>query len=229
MARRKNNRQRFPPTVTLIANSFWTPLLALDRLNSWLRSDKPFSCRARSELKAVIYWTKTHAILETSKRYHIGMRRVMVKTRCRRCSGTGQWYSFYDFAGEYPEPCRGCRATGTATLKFIETTLGPIRWHTPAERWYMSSLDDYIPFPSFYGGYDSDEHYELAEGWEPNKPGRPMALEDALRDMLIILRAWPHEVAFALDFHHHAGIERQWKQPDVRKAEAWLAELFSRP
>lgn len=211
----------------LLASSIWTPLFALDRLNSWLRSDAPLFCQVRSALRPVIYWTKTNAILATSKHYHIEMRRVMVKKPCRRCDGTGVWVPFdWTYSGrDGGRPCRGCRATGTATLKFIETTIGPVRWHTPAEHWYMSSLDVYVPFPSFYG--EGDEHYELADGWEPNKKGRPLPLVEVERDMLVLLRAWPHEVAFSLDFHHRCGIEKYWKRPDLLKAERWLNALFS--
>ena len=222
----------------LMASSFWTPVLALDRLNSWVRSERPLWCLAQSSLKPVIYWTKTHAILDVSKCWHIGLRRVMVKKPCRRCDGTGSWLSwndpgpsadedisFKEYRANYGERCFVCNGTGTATLKFIESTIGPVRWHTPAEKWYVSSLDVYVPYPSFYP--NGEEHYELSDGWEPEQPGRQMPLDDVERDMNLILRTWPHEVCFAIDYHHRAGLERTWKCPDIPKAEQWLRGLFS--
>lgn len=209
----------------LMADSFWTPLFALDRLNSWLRSNQPLWCAARSALKPVIYWTKTHAILEVSKRYHVGLRRVMVKKQCRVCGGSGTWFHYLGYQAEYGERCRACRGSGIVTLRFVETRIGPICWHTPAHKWASSSLDAYVPFPCF-AYEETDGLYEVCEGWEPCQTGRPMSLADAKRDMLIVLRQWPHDVCFSLDFHHHAETEKHWRIPDVRKAETWLRGKF---
>ena len=224
-----------------LTRSIWTPLLALDRLNSWLRAPEPSWCAARSALKPVIYWTKTQAILDLSKRWHISMRRVMVRKPCRRCDGTGQWIHAFSWdelshgdrdeqRANYGEPCRGCEATGTATLKFIETQIGPVRWHTPSEKWWSSSLDVYVPFPSFHHearAHTAYQYYELAEGWSPEQPVRPMPLADVQRDILIVLEEWPHEVCFAIDYHHHVGVERQWRCPNVSLAKQWLLNLTS--
>lgn len=207
----------------------WTPLLALDRLNSWLRSDNPAWCPVRSALKSTIYWTKTKAILDYSRRWHIGMRRVMVRKPCRACNGTGTWLSDMHYC-DSGERCFGCDATGTATLKFIETTIGPLRWHTPSEKWFSSSLDVYVPFQSFHHearGHVTDQYYALAEGWEPNQPGRWMPMTEVERDMLLVLREWPHEVCFAIDYQHSAGLERTWNCPDERRAERWIRECVS--
>lgn len=220
----------------LARSSFWTPLFALDRLNSWLRAEQPLCCPFRGPLKPVIYWTKTQAILLASKEWQIGMRRVMVKKPCRKCDGTGSWLPWWadkcddyccktyaEFRVNHGETCRGCSGTGTATLKFVETTIGPLRWHTPAEKWYMSSLDVYVPFPSYYGER-TDTHYELAEGWEPNQKGRPLGLAEVERDMAILLAAYTHEVCFSIDFHHHLRLS--YRHPDVSKVQAWLRGLF---
>lgn len=215
----------------------WTPVLALDRLNSWLRAEQRGWCGIRSSLKPVIYWTKTQAILDLSKRCHIGMRRVMVRKPCRTCSATGIWLPDYwtPDDGDYSNrdggyPCRNCEATGTVTLKFIETNIGPARWHTPSEKWYSSSLDVYVPFPSFHAearAHTAYQYYQTADGWEPNQPGRPMSHPEVLRDMLIVLAAWPHDVCFSIDYHHRAGLERMWNCPDLGKAERWLHNLIT--
>lgn len=224
--------------MTVLANSMWTPIFALDRLNSWIRADRQSWCAVRSSLKPIIYWTKTQAILEVSKRYHIGLRRVMVRKPCRTCGGTGNWVpdrwngweeeTWEEYAANYGEPCLKCEATGTVTLKFVESTIGPIRWHTPSEKWWSSSLDVYLPFPSFHHearAHTAYQFYQLADDWQPDQPGRPMSLSEVERDMLLILRQWPHEVCFAADFHHRTKLETQWNCPDAGKAEAWIKEL----
>ena len=219
--------------LPLAKSPLWTPLFALDRLNSWLRSEQPILCPFRSALKPVIYWTKTKAILDTSKVWHIAMRRVMVKKPCRKCNATGIFLPWYwdPPDGDYKNRnggriCWGCQGTGTATLQFIETTIGPLRWHTPAEKWYFASLDVYIPFPCFYGDRNNEQYYELTTDWEPNQKGRPLPLPDVERDILILLNAFPHHVSFALDFHHHVGIAKHYRFPNLRKAQAWLHDLF---
>lgn len=227
-----------------LTKSWLTPVFALDRLNSWLRAEDPLFCPARSALAPVIYWTKTQAILEVSKRQYIGLRRVMVRKPCRVCDGTGTWLSdrawnhccwddvsTEDARANYGEPCRTCEATGTVTLKFVESTIGPVRWHTPSEKWWSSSLDVYLPFPSYHHeakAFSAFQYYQLADGWQPNQPGRPLSLEDALRDMLIVLETWPHEVCFAIDFHHHTKLEGKWRIPDHDAAARWLQSLFGR-
>lgn len=214
----------------MLAKSIWTPILALDRLNSWLRSDQPIYCPVRSALKPIIYWTKTKSILETSKREQIKLRRVKVRKPCRKCDGTGTWVpqrwggweaeTYEEYRNNYGEPCWGCKATGTATLLFVESQLGPVRWHTPAEKWRGSSLDVYVPFdvPIEF------EHYEETN-WEPNQKGRPMLIPDVERDMLIILNSFPVDVSFSIDFHHHTRIMPQWRCPHVDVAEAWIKNL----
>lgn len=225
--------------MTLAHSPLWTPLFALDRLNSWVRTREPFCLAPRDCLKPVIYWTKTNAILDVSKRWHIGLRRVMVKKPCRKCDGTGIWApmqwggweedTYEEYRANYGKPCWTCQARGTVHLKFIETTIGPLRWHTPAEKWYSSSLDVYLPFKTYWEQHDRGDSWfeEETNGWEPNQPGRPLQNDDALRDAIIVLNEWPHEVCFSIDYHFHAGLERTWNCPDVRKAEDWLRDLFA--
>lgn len=222
---------------TLEKSLIFTPLFALDRLNSWLRSDQPWYCPYRSSLKPIIYWTKTQAILETSRKLQIGMRRVAVIKPCRTCDGTGTWVSdreywrnswdesFDDDRSNYGERCRKCGGKGKVHLKFIETTIGPIRWHTPSERWAMSSLDVYVPFPSYWP--NGDDYYDLATGWEPCQKGRPLSLPEAHRDMLVILLAFPHHVTFSLDFHFGTKLQQRYRVTHIKLAEAWINAFFA--
>lgn len=214
-----------------LAKSDLTPFFALDRLNSWIRAEHPWYCVARSTFKPVIYWTKTKAILEATKVWQVPLRRVMVKKPCRSCSGTGSWLSdrhyicweegetLEEARANYGERCRTCRGKGIVTLKFVESTIGPIRWHTPIEKWVSSSLDVYVPFPAFYAS-DDDEGYVPADNWQPCQPGRPMVLEDVRRDMLILLEAFPKDVAFSVEYHEHLGLS--YHAPDLGKVERWI-------
>jgi hypothetical protein len=165
------------------------------------------------------------------------MRRVMVKKPCRRCDATGIWlpWNWEPEDGDYRnrdggEVCRGCHGAGTATLLFIETSIGPLRWHTPAEKWHMSSLDVYVPFPSFYGEGDAEaeKYYEPADGWEPCRSGRPLTPKEARRDTLLVLAGFPHDLCFAIDFDYHAGLERMYRHPDLDKAADWINCFFDR-
>lgn len=222
--------------MELMRDEFWSGVMALDRLNSWVRSMWPYWSHVQSTLTPVIYWTKTQAILEASRRWHIGMRRVMVKRPCRRCDATGSWIprdadwyedlSVEEYRANYGERCRGCAGTGTAVLKFVESRIGPVRWHTPAHKWHSSSLDVYVPFPCFIGG--GDEMYDEAQDWEPQRPGRSMTAAEVHRDMLILLQAYPHHVAFALDYHYHTKIERRYGYPALPVAREFLDRLFER-
>lgn len=223
--------------MNAIAKSdLFTPLFALDRLNSWIRCCEPFWDRPRDQMKRTVYWVKTHAILDVSKRWNIGLRRVKVIKPCRSCDGTGTWVperwngwqadTWEEYRDNYGERCRTCNGFGKVNLLFIESTIGPIRWHTPADKWYMSSLDVYLPFPSFYGERDAENFYEAAEDWEPLQPGRPLSHGDALRDMVILLRAWPHDVCFSLECAFRIGCSPYHRVSLVDVAEKFLVELF---
>ncbi|MDX1951474.1 MAG: hypothetical protein SFY81_04780 [Verrucomicrobiota bacterium] len=211
--------------MTTIAHSpFWTPLFALDRLNSWVRARNQRAWLLQSKLEPVIYWTKTKAILSASKQWQINLRRVAVKKPCRVCGGTGTWVSdraywysneeYEDCLLNYGETCRKCNGSGTVLLRFVETTIGPIRWHTPSERWDASSLDVYVPFPGH--AYKGAEFFEVSTDWEPNRPGKPLSVKEVERDMLVLLKAFPKDVCFALEFHHRI---------DVLKAKAFILQI----
>lgn len=217
--------------MNLTRSDLWTPLFALDRLNSWLRAGRDTTERfefwnpLRSVAKPIIYWVKTHAILASSRQWQCEFRRVIVRKKCRSCWGTGKWTRYDDWDRSEWEPCWHCDK-GVKSLHFVESTIGPIRWHTPSERWYMSSLDVYLPFRTYWdiAPKDRSQHYEVITDWEPDQPGRPMPLEDAFRDLRIILNAWPHDFCFSAEFHHRIG----WKYHAPHKwvAELWLAKQY---
>lgn len=211
------SRHSMQRLVSLGADS---PLFALDRLNSWLRAKQDGLRVLQSKFREIVYWTKTHAILAAAKEMHVEFERLVVPIKCRRCDGSGIWYSDYDIDAEHPERCRGCDATGIAKLRFVGSTIGPIRWHTPRHKWRSASMDHYLGLPQEW--CEADEEFKISEGWSVNKVGKPMTVAEVERDMLAILHAYPKDVAFSIDFHHHAKIMPQWGCPNVLKAEEWL-------
>lgn len=196
---------------------------ALDRLNSWLRAPQPLFCVMRSRLKPVVYWVKNAAILGASKVQPIGLRRVKFVARCRVCGGSGiferwHWSEDHEDEGEF---CRTCNATGNVTLKFIESTIGPFRWHTPEMHWRGASLDVYVPF-------SADGDYEDAADWKPNTPGKPLTPAEVERDALTVLHAWPKDFGFIVEFHNReACVQKQYGVTDMAKAETWIHTMRS--
>ena len=224
--------------MTLAPSPFWTPLFALDRLNSWLRldADFPYNYLLHGYLKRTIYTVKVHAILDATRRWPVGLRRVVVEKQCRACDGSGVWVGDYwqdcsccngydEFKANHGERCRKCAGKGIVFLRFIESTIGPLRWHTPANSWWSWGLDVYVPYLSHYFD-ESDEAFEKTD-WQPNGKGRPLSYRESYRDLGIILRAWPHEFCSSVDFYHHVGLEKKFKQPDVAKAQQWIDERYA--
>lgn len=155
-------------------------LQALDALNSWCRAGDHW--QLRSDLKEAIYYAKLRAIEAAYQAEDDTVkpvfRRVFERKKCRVCSGSGVWFSDYDFECEDGQPCRTCRATGTVTLRFVETTFSALnlRWHTPAHKWWSASLNVYCKFEA---PLDSLEGYDaVSDDWQSNLPGRELTLEE---------------------------------------------------
>ncbi len=136
---------------------------ALNTLNSWVRS----SSGKRHGVTKAIYFFKNTAIKHA---YQAGMieatRKVKVLVKCRDCSGSGR---YEDWSGHKFDHCRACSSTGTAELRFIESTICGHHWHTPWLKWPIASIRP-----------DSAEPWHATD-WKPNQPGRDMPLDDAVR------------------------------------------------
>jgi hypothetical protein len=206
--------------MSALSKSFFTPLLAVDRLNSWVRASDAGEWPLRSVIRPVVYWVKTQAILRASKEWTCQFRRVQVIVKCNRCGGDGIYYGWWWMPGDKGETCRGCAGFGKARLRFIESTIGTIRWHTPIEKWYSSSLDVYVPFPSGY--HPRLEDFQDTD-WRPNAPGRRLSADEVLRDCRILLAAYPREFNFIVQYHYFPNTGRTWAE-----ADKWLEELFAR-
>lgn len=196
-------------------------LHALDALNSWCRAREHW--QLRSDLKAAIYHAKLEAIQaaycaedETVKPV---FRRVFERKKCRVCAGSGVWFSDYDLQCEVGQACRTCRATGTVTLRFVETTFPALnlRWHTPAHKWWSASLNVYCKYEA---SLDSLEGYDaVSDDWQSNLPGRELSLEEieqhletALIDPMI-----SKAFAFILGTYHH-----RFRPDGLPEMRTWL-------
>lgn len=170
-------------------------LHSLDALNSWVRATA--HSKLRSDLQKAIYHAKLEAIqaayCATDEQVKPVFRRVFERKKCRVCDGSGLWFSYYDHEREQGGmPCRTCRATGIATLRFVETSFPGLNlcWHTPAQRWWSASMNVYCKFEA---SLESIEGYEsVGDDWSSNRPGRELSiseveqhLETALIDPII--------------------------------------------
>jgi hypothetical protein len=131
-------------------------VLAVDRLNSWVRSESYRNRGAgkefiyflkRQSLKALDAWSISHAQDEEwENRLYLSHSIVVVPSVCRTCGGDGIWR---DWESDATGPCRNCRQTGQRVLTFVETTASVgwicrrvlIAWHTPPDDWPLTRPD----------------------------------------------------------------------------------------
>jgi hypothetical protein len=143
-------------------------IAAMDRLNSWVRSES-YRVYAFGGPRRAIYHYKSAMI-----RYGIdsiggaSVRRIVSSVKCRDCGGTGRYTSQY--GREFPT-CRACRSTGTASLEFIETKFAVgVCWHTPMSSWPFCSVNAY----SLAAEVDS---------FRPCQVGKDMAVGEVAADL----------------------------------------------
>lgn len=151
-------------------------LHAIDRLNSWVRSD---SFRRQSyeggSLRRVIYHMKRQAILRAHAELACEHGPFMLRLQCRDCGGSGR---YLDCNGYRQEHCWACGNSGTVTLHFVETRIGSLvegplgdqyshlfTWHSPADKFPHS-----LPLES---------EGRAGRNWSPNLPGRDMTIDEA--------------------------------------------------
>lgn len=194
---------------------FLSGLHAIDRLNSWRRS-KPsghFISGSRTILKPIIYWVKKHAILHAARQIPgVKFQRLKVKVKCQHCHKGDYYPDWFDEEHHKPLVCNRCDGQGNATLRFIGTTIGDIKWHTPLHEFESSSLDHYIPFPVRYPGTFeilADDLWTADAGWAPHKPGRDLSLSDVERDLHLMRRAFTKDTDFIYKFHHRPHVSHR--------------------
>lgn len=162
----------------------WAAVYALDRLNAYARWE------GRIVESRVIYGFKGQAIRQLQEAHH---RRVYWDGPCHHCGGSG-WHRApgprtwgTDLVGEICHTClthRDTAGTGRVRLRFVETKIGSLVWHSPhhldvgAELWH--TLDD--------------EPAEVDDTWSPRMPGEALDAHEVARDLLSVehwlLQTW---------------------------------------
>lgn len=171
-------------------------IIPLFHLNQWARSGYSDMSRATS----AVYWMKNVVIREALRERLCWAKYVQVERPCKTCGGTGmfkRWLYGIDEDEYIPEDCRRCTATGKVILKFLETTICGVRWHTPRPmtvEWLEASV------------WDRCE----STNWEPEQPGRELSrvalfrlLNEAERAVFgtrTIIPIWSHAMGYLLHF-----------------------------
>ncbi len=147
-------------------------LPAMARLNNWCRV--PFDQKlGMHDAERWIYAYKRFVIGAAIRLGMAALRLVAVERPCKTCKGTGlyEWVNWHDEDDVRFEDCRRCGATGKVLLRFVQSTIDGIRWHTPRPRWDL--------------GVFTEAEWEALSStttdWEPEQPGQPMERLDLIR------------------------------------------------
>lgn len=157
------------------------PIKAVDRLNSWVRSESYRRAGHASSPKRAVYWLK-HCALEAAHATNLASHKLIaVPVKCRDCGGTGQYTSM---AGDKYPHCHKCGSGGLTILYFVETDIaavtdqgtrdpwhGLVTWHSPIERFPLvhERLANRVPYTSFT--------------WKPNQAGKDLTPAEVARDL----------------------------------------------
>jgi hypothetical protein len=135
-----------------------TTLEAIDRLNSWVRSD---SARGWwSSPRYSIYDWKNAVIEQAIRAGTAECSAIHLSLTCRDCGGTKR---YTDSSGYTYDHCRKCSSTGVTRLWFVVTKIEGRQFHTPRDKSWRFHLPE-----SFW------ESARLSTDWEPNQKGRDL-------------------------------------------------------
>jgi hypothetical protein len=105
---------------------------ALDRLNRLARARAEYGDTWTPPVPAeAIYALKDRAIEVLLPSGAATCRRVVHRSTCRICNGS-TWYRHPFGDDDDGEECQTCDAQGKIHLRFVETAIGAVRWHSPA-------------------------------------------------------------------------------------------------
>ncbi|MEW6735019.1 MAG: hypothetical protein AB1489_27255 [Acidobacteriota bacterium] len=153
-------------------NELSQAILAVDKLNSWVRS-RSYKGHYDRGPKDAVYWLKRCALIAAHKAQLPWSNCLIdVVVKCRDCSGTGRYYH-WDWDEEF-DHCYRCSNTGQARLTFVETQIdcgNIICWHTPRYK-----------FPIY--GVELANKYEESN-WQPNTPGKDLSPDEAAKNLNI--------------------------------------------
>lgn len=147
---------------------------ALQDLNSWCR--RPWEERREFDrADTAIYHLKSRVIAHAVQAGLTNVQVVAVERQCKTCDpkapGMFKRYSRYDYDGDdwdY-EDCRRCNGTGRVTLRFAETNIGGVRWHTPRPK------AEFLKLPA------SAWETPAPTSWEPEQPGYPLGRKQLIK------------------------------------------------
>lgn len=163
-------------------------LQAVDKLNSWVRS--PGARNWYSGPRYAIYDWKLETIRRAMAAKKCACRAIHLSLTCRACGGDGKYHDGYV---QY-DNCRKCFSKGVVTLRFLETIIDGLHWHTPQSRSYGLNL------PS-----DFFDESTLCTEWEPNTAGRELELWQICMALNILETAMPN-----IPNYHHVYCHGDW-------------------
>jgi hypothetical protein len=147
-----------------------TALNALIPLNPWARCDYEHALDMHEAQRAV-YALKRRVIRYAMETGECSIRVVRVERSCKTCQGTGDFKRYDRYDDDYweYEACRRCGATGNVTLRFLETTIHGVKWHTPRPKIQDA---DWLRLD-----------WEKAEetDWAPEQPARELTRVELIR------------------------------------------------
>jgi hypothetical protein len=175
-------------------------MLAMSRLNSWVRSP---SFRSFGGPRNAIYFLKRQALDWADSHFRCLHSTVITLTTCRGCAGTGKYTDSY---GHTFDHCRACSNRGTLSLLFVQTLIeDKMVWHTPWMKFYIR-------------GKSASPPYNLArwtDDWKVNEPGKDLTPAEAARDLNTVECFWPDRqgawtsndfgMFFHFDYRLHVG------------------------
>ena len=133
--------------------------VALDRLNSWVRS-KGYWEWSHHGPKYVIYDWKNELIKAAIKNGIATTSAIRLLLTCRDCDGSKRYTDSYGY--KFPH-CRKCFSTGVSDLAFLVTRMHGFTWHTPRDKSWGFDLPE-----------GSWEGAKLSVDWEPNQVGKDL-------------------------------------------------------
>lgn len=153
---------------------------AIDRLNSWVRSDS--ARRWMSSPRNAVYDWKRHFIEESLNAGRVeNPHAIRLSLTCRDCGGSKQYTDSYGH--KFPW-CRKCGSTGAITLRFLVTTICGYTWHTP-ENEAMRISRVWLPD-------DIWERSTLSVEWEPNQKGRDLEVHHVAQWLNVLEAEYPN-------------------------------------
>src|SRR5690242_8277276 len=158
-----------------VPESIW----AMDRLNSWIRSNS-FRAHNFASPRHAIYWLKGEALTWAHQNLSCLHSSVRVTTQCRDCDGTGCYTDSYGTT--FPH-CRACGSCGQVSLTFVQSFIqgGPV-WHTPWNKFWLRGI--YGQHPNYYLARVIDGE------WTVNQVGRDLTPDEIARDLNTVEQFW---------------------------------------